>query len=66
MKDKIKWLGRIYVAILLLVSIIPTVLIVQFFIAVPELRGWFYLELLVLVIGFGAGTYGLLKTKNSK
>ncbi|PWA12159.1 hypothetical protein DCC39_06920 [Pueribacillus theae] len=66
MQDKVKWIGRIYVTILLLVSIIPAVFIIQFFIAVPQLRGFFYLELLVPVIGIGVGIYGLIKTKDQK
>lgn len=66
--DNVKWLwfGRIYTAILVLVTLPLIYFMIQYFFAVPQLRTYFYLDLLVPIIGFGVGIYGLKKTKGQE
>lgn len=61
-----KLIGNAYVWTVMLLSIILIVYMFQFFLAVPQLRGYFILQLIIPVIGVGFGVYGLIKTKNEK
>lgn len=60
------WFGRIYTGILILATLPLLYFMFQYFLAVPQLRTYFYLDLLVPILGFGIGIYGLIKTKGKE
>ncbi|MFD1067663.1 hypothetical protein [Oceanobacillus locisalsi] len=63
---KMEWFGLFFVIITMVAALFPAVYIIQFFIAAPQLRYFFYISLSALIIGFGTGIYGLYKTRHDK
>lgn len=58
-----KKIGAIYTTLMVGLSLLPIIWMFQFLFLVPELRQFVLFMLLVPVIGFGAGVYGLVKTR---
>lgn len=65
-KTKWEWFGVIYTTILLLFSVPLLFFAFQLFLKVPEIRLYYYMILLVPIIGVSTGIYGLRKTKGQK
>lgn len=59
-----KKIGAIYTTLMVGLSVLPIIWMFQFLFLVPELRQFLMFMLLVPVIGFSAGVYGLVKTRH--
>lgn len=62
-RNKWEWIGRIYTTILIIFTLPMLYFAFQLYLNVPELRLYYYIILLVPIIGFSTGIYGLIKTK---
>ncbi len=65
-KTKWEWFGVIYTTLLLLFTVPLLLFAFQLFLKVPEIRLYYYMILLVPIIGLSTGIYGLRKTKEQK
>lgn len=62
-KSKWEWFGLAYTILLIIFTLPMLYFAFQLYLIVPELRLYYYIILLVPIIGFGTGIYGLIKTK---